>query len=63
MTEKPRLKVIAGRPVVIDEPVPETPIERARRRFGKKFSFEPGTEWKPREVPLLTEWMQSRGRT
>jgi len=34
----------------------------ARQRHGKPFAFESGATWKPRSVPLLTEWLQSRGR-
>ena len=30
----------------------------ARERHGKPFAFEKGSEWKPRAVPVLTEWMQ-----
>ena len=34
----------------------------ARQRHGKPFAYESGSNWKPRSVPLLTEWLQSRGR-
>ena len=34
----------------------------ARERHGKPFAYETGSGWKPRQVPLLTEWLQSRGR-
>ncbi len=34
----------------------------ARERHGKPFAYETGSGWKPRSVPLLTEWMQSRGK-
>ena len=34
----------------------------ARQRHGKPFAFESGSNWKPRQVPLLTEWLQGRGR-
>ena len=34
----------------------------ARQRHGKPFAFESGATWKPRSVPLLTEWLQSRTR-
>ena len=36
--DKPRLAVIAGRPVSVTDPVPETALERARRRHGKPFA-------------------------
>lgn len=35
---------------------------QARVRHGKPFAYETGSSWKPRSVPLLTEWMQSRGK-
>ena len=34
----------------------------ARERHGKPFAFESGSNWKPRSVPLLTEWLQGRSR-
>ena len=34
----------------------------ARERHGKPFAYETGSAWKPRSVPLLTEWMQSRNK-
>jgi len=34
----------------------------ARERHGKPFAFESGASWKPRQVPLLTEWLQSQVR-
>lgn len=34
----------------------------ARQRHGKPFAFESGSNWKPRSVPLLTEWLQGRSR-
>ena len=34
----------------------------ARQRHGKPFAYETGSGWKPRSVPLLTEWLQSRTR-
>ena len=37
-------------------------IERARERFGQPFAHEPGATWQPRKVPVLTEWMQKRGK-
>lgn len=54
--EKPRFRIIAGRPVSVDP----KPIDNARRRFGRPFAHESGTDWKPRETPLLAEWMASR---
>jgi hypothetical protein len=34
----------------------------ARQRHGKPFAYETGSDWKPKSVPLLTAWLQSRGR-
>jgi hypothetical protein len=34
----------------------------ARERHGKPFAYESGSNWKPRQVPFLTEWLQGRGR-
>ena len=41
--------------------VREEKILQARERHGKPFAHEQGSEWKPRAIPVLTEWMQSRG--
>ncbi len=61
MTEtKPHFRIIAGRPVTIAKP--ESKVDLARRRHGKPFAFESGSSWKPREVPLLTEWLSQRTR-
>ena len=64
MTDKPRLKVVAGRPVVIDaEPRVETPVERARRRFGRPFAHETGSTYQRRPAPyVLDSWLRSRGK-
>lgn len=58
MSEKPHLRIIAGRPVTVDRR--ESAIEAARRRFGRPFAHEPGSDWKPRQQPLLIEWLASR---
>jgi len=36
-------------------------VLQARQRHGKPFSFEPGSQWKPHDTPVLTAWLQSRG--
>ena len=41
MQTKPRFTIIAGRPVQL--PQRESPIEAARRRYGKPFAHEAGT--------------------
>jgi hypothetical protein len=60
--KKPRLRVIAGRPVVIacEEPR-ETPVEAARRRYGKPFAHERGAEFKWQSGPtVLAQWLAER---
>ena len=42
--------------------VREEKILQARERHGKPFAHEAGSEWKPRAIPVLTEWMQQQGR-
>lgn len=37
-------------------------VMRAKERHGKMFSFEKGSDWRPHDVPVLTAWLQSRGR-
>lgn len=29
----------------------------ARARHGKMFAADPGSDWKPSKVPLLTRWL------
>lgn len=56
---KPRLKIVEGQPVQVG--VAMSAVDRARQRHGKPFAHEPGSDFKPHEVPVLTRWMQSRG--
>jgi len=42
--------------------VREEKLLEARERHGKPFAHESGSEWKPRAIPVLTEWMQKQGR-
>lgn len=35
-------------------------LAEARERFGRPFSHEPGTDWKPRTTPVLIEWLTHR---
>ena len=37
-------------------------VLQARQQNGKPFAFEPGSNWTPRAVPFLTEWLQSQKR-
>ena len=39
----------------------EDKLLEARERHGKPFAHEVGSGWKPGAIPVLTEWMQSRG--
>jgi hypothetical protein len=38
-------------------------IAKARQRFGKPFAYEKGSDWQPKAVPVLTAWLQSRGKS
>lgn len=60
MNAKPHFTLVANRPVQVERR--ETPIEAARRRFGKAFAHESGATWKPRTTPLLIEWLQTKGK-
>ncbi len=42
--------------------VREEKLLEARERHGKPFAHEQGSEWVPRAVPVLTEWLQSQKR-
>ena len=60
---KPHLRVIGDKLVVVEKSVAtqrETPLDAARRRFGRPFAHEAGTNWQPRPVRLLTEWLSTR---
>ena len=61
--QKPRIKLsVLARPPAVD-PVPETPYERARRRHGKPFAHEAGSEFKSRPAPwVLEKWLRGRGK-
>jgi hypothetical protein len=66
---KPRFRVIANRITQIVQTVaPDAPLNaadklaQARVRFGQPFGHQPGSTWKPHEVPVLTAWLQSRGK-
>lgn len=37
-------------------------VLKARERHGKPFSFEMGSDWRPHDTPVLTAWLQSRGK-
>lgn len=41
-------------------PQQQEKVDQARERFGKKFAYEPGSEWKPQSEFFLTRWMRTR---
>lgn len=53
---KPHLVLIDGKPHVSRSAA----VENARRRYGKPFANEPGSTFKKRETPLLSEWLAGR---
>lgn len=54
---KPRLKLVDNEPV----PIMSERVAEARRKHGKPFAHERGSDYKPHEVPVLTRWMQAGG--
>lgn len=34
-------------------------IDQARVRFGRPFAHEEGSDWKPRNVPFLTQYFRN----
>ena len=42
--------------------VREEKLLEARERHGKPFAHEAGSTWVPRAVPVLTDWLQKKGR-
>lgn len=53
---KPRIKLHE-----VQTQRPLSAIDRARQRHGKPFAHEPGSDFKPHEIPILTQWMQRGG--
>lgn len=60
MSAKPHLRSINGQLVEAPRAGRETPIEAARRRFGRAFAHEKGSSWEPKSTRLLTEWLAKR---
>ena len=58
---KPHLKLVGDGAVQVARPV-SAAVAKARQRHGKPFAHESGSTFKPRETPLLTEWMATRTR-
>ena len=47
---------------MISRPRKEDPrITAARKKFGRPFAHEEGTDWKPSTELFLTRWMRERG--
>ena len=42
--------------------VREEKLLEARERHGKPFAHEKNSDWVPRAVPVLLEWLQSQKR-
>ncbi len=57
--DKPRFRVIAGRPVQVPAEH-ENPLDIARRRFGQPFAHESGSTWQRKTTPVLTAWLATR---
>lgn len=53
---KPHFRVIDGQHIPVRGN--ESPLERARRRFGRKFAHEPGTDYERKAEPVLTRWLK-----
>ena len=51
---KPHFKLVKNEPVPVTEA--ETPLDRARRKFGRPFCFESGGNWIPGAEPCLSRW-------
>jgi len=60
MDLKPHFRIIEGR--LVGAVKAESAVDLARKRHGKLFAGEPGSTWRPREVPFLTEWLSKRTR-
>ena len=41
---------------------PISKLEFARQRHGKPFAADKGSTWAPRTKPVLTEWLESKGK-
>jgi hypothetical protein len=61
-----RLKVIAGRPVRLEDTEgpqpPQSPqqskVAVARSKFGRPFAHEPGSDFERGGEPVLTRWLR-----
>lgn len=52
MSPRPRFRIVAGRPVA--------PLDVARKRHGKAFAADKGSNWKPSFFTSLTRWLLER---
>lgn len=58
---KPHLKTVDGQVVQVDQRTRESPIEAARRRYGKPFAFERGVPFTWKSGPtVLTNWLAKK---
>lgn len=57
--QKPHLKLVSGQLVEVECTLA---MKKAREKFGKPFAIESGSTWKPKAVPILTAWLQTRGK-
>ena len=47
---KPRLRIVDG------QPVPMSPLHRARAKFGRPFCYEQGSNYLRNPEPVLSRW-------
>ena len=58
---KLKLQVVAAQAKVQAEPPKETPLQAARRRYGKPFAFEVGAQFKwTSGATVLDKWKAKR---
>ncbi len=69
MQTKPRFRIVEGRPVEL--PNRESAIDAARRRYGKPFAYERGSQyvhtqgasyWTPERIAALAAANEARRR-
>ena len=58
---KPHLKIVGNEVVPAARPLTAA-VAEARKKHGKPFAHEKGSTFRPRETPLLTEWLSTRTR-
>lgn len=59
--DKDRATLIASVPEQrVTHPSRAFTVCQARVRFGKKFAADPGSNYQPHRVPILTRWLAMR---